>query len=88
MTTFAIIAPAASPGLKTAVERVFPASHYEFGPGQFVVATNEFTAQGVTLALGAGDGEMGSIVVFGITGYWGFHTKGLWDWISARGTPS
>lgn len=84
MTTFAIIAPAARADLSAGVARVFGTQHIEFAPGQFVCKSLNLTVQGVVNELG-GEGQVGQLVVFVISGYWGFHVKALWDWLAANG---
>ncbi len=84
MTTFAIIAPSARADLTAAVQRAFTGPWIEFAPGQFVANSQNLTVQGVVNELG-GEGQVGQLVVFVVAGYWGFHVKPLWDWLSANG---
>ena len=85
MTTFAIIAQEENAGLTAAVQGVFARNFYKFGPGQFVVSTSQFTAQGVTTALGAENGQHGSVVVFAVDTFWGYHDEELWTWFATKG---
>lgn len=87
MAVYAIIAPAASGALTQAMARTFEGEHFEFSPGQFVAQSSNLTVQGVVNALG-GSGEVGQIVVFTVSGFWGFHRKDLWDWLTAHGAIS
>ena len=83
MTTFAIIAPAENPDLKTAVEENFPGNFFEFSPGQFVVVASDVTSQQVAEKLGA-KGEVGRLVVFTSAGQFGWHRKDLWEWLAVK----
>ncbi len=80
MAAFAIIAPTSHPVLAGVIQRTF-AKHFEFSPGQFVVAENGLTAQQVGLKIPL-DGSVGKFVVFSIAGFWGYHDKALWEWLT------
>lgn len=81
MAIFAVIAPGHSPQLAIAIPAKFP-KFFEFGPGQFVVApTDGQTAQQVAQSLGV-NGEVGQFVVFSVAGFFGFHRKDLWEWLT------
>jgi len=83
MTTFAIIAPAGDARLQTAVAKLFPAKNFEIAPGQFVVSAAGLTASQVSANLGD-DTKVGQYVVFAVAGYWGYHRKDLWEWLTAN----
>lgn len=80
MPVFAIIAPSDDGRLALAVQNKFPL-HYKFGPGQYVVKAPGPTAHAIGLELGA-TGEVGKFVAFSVAGYWGYHDKPLWEWLT------
>jgi hypothetical protein len=82
MTIFAIIAPSGTSQLTDAIRREFP-TNFEFSPGQFVASASGLTAAQVTQRLGP-NGEVGRFVVFSVAGYWGYHRKDLWEWLTAN----
>jgi hypothetical protein len=79
---FAIIAPHFNPSLTGAMQREFP-RHMEFSPGQFVASIDGLTATQISQKLGP-EGQVGQFVVFHTTGYWGFHRKDLWEWLTVN----
>jgi hypothetical protein len=85
MAIFAIIAPTGTGDqrLQAAVQRVFPSKNFEFAPGQFVASTPGLTAAQVVQNIGSNE-EVGSYVVFSVAGYWGYHRKDLWEWLTAN----
>ena len=88
MALYAIIAPQGRPELTAAVTTIFGANCYEFSPGQFMVKSTDLTAQGITQAIGAGNGELGYIAVFSVANYWGYHNRELWEWLTIEGVIS
>jgi hypothetical protein len=80
MPVFAIIAPWDDGRLALAVQNKFP-QHYKFSGGQYVVSTPGPTAHSVSDQLGTGL-EVGNYVVFSVAGYWGYHDKNLWEWLT------
>jgi hypothetical protein len=83
MTIFAIIGPSNDHRLTNAVGHVFPGKYFEFAPGQFVASAPSLTAAQVSQQIGP-DTQVGQYVVFSITGYWGYHRKDLWEWLTAN----
>jgi hypothetical protein len=80
MTIFAIIAPSDDGRVALAVQNKF-LRHYKFGPGQYVVNAVGPTAQSIANEI-APHGEVGYFVVFSVAGYWGWHDKSLWEWLT------
>jgi hypothetical protein len=83
VTIFAIIAPAPSAALQSAIKRDFPNKNMEFAPGQFVVSASGLTAHQVSEKLGL-DGAAGQFVVFSVASHFGYHRKDLWEWLSVN----
>lgn len=83
MTIFAIIGPGPDNRLQAAVVRIFPGKNLEFAPGQFVASAPGLTATQVAQQIGSNE-QVGQYVVFSVAGYWGFHRKDLWEWLSAN----
>lgn len=80
MPAFAVIAPAENARLASSISSNFP-RNYRIGPGQFLVNDVGPTAEAVAKKIGA-QGENGSFVVISVAGYWGYHDKALWEWLS------
>lgn len=83
MSTYAIIAPAADPRLKIAIDRVFPEKNFEFAPGQFVATRTGLTSTQLAAEIGTNE-QVGQYVIFSVSGYWGFHRRDLWEWLTAN----
>jgi hypothetical protein len=80
MAAFAVIAPSDNALIAGAIERNFP-RRFQIGQGQYVVAENGMTAQDVSQRIGI-DGTAGQFVVFSIAGFFGYHRKDLWEWLT------
>ena len=80
MAVFAVIAQGYNAALAARLPNKFP-RHFEIAHGQYVVAAINLTAQQVAQELGP-NGEVGNFVVFSVAGYWGFHRKDLWEWLT------
>lgn len=84
MTIFAVIASTANQRLGEALSAEFPNENMEFAPGQFVVSANHVGSEDLSRKIGIQDGAFGNVVVFTVVGYWGFHSKSLWEWLATR----
>jgi hypothetical protein len=80
MPVFAVIAPKEDARLTAAVSANFP-RRYKIAPGQWVVNADGPTAQSVATRLGLNN-TVGSFVVFSVAGYFGYHDKPLWEWLT------
>lgn len=80
MAAFAVMGPPDNPHLKGAIERNFE-KRYFLGPGQWVVAETNLTAQQVAERIGLNNSS-GLFVVFSVAGWFGWHNKSLWEWLT------
>jgi hypothetical protein len=80
MPLFAVIAPSDDGRLALNIPAKFP-RYYKFGPGQYVVNAVGPTAQTVSDRIST-TGDMGYFVVFSVIGFWGWHDKQLWEWLT------
>jgi hypothetical protein len=80
MAAFAIMAPADNFILPGIIANKFP-NHYTLGAGQWVIAETGVTAQQVAEKIGA-KGDAGKFVVFSTAGFFGYHDKTLWEWLT------
>jgi hypothetical protein len=81
MPVFAVIAPQHDVLLHNLVIQKFP-KHFQFSPGQYVVNAPGPTAQTIALAIDPTGQTTGRFVVFSVAGYWGYHEKNLWEWLT------
>lgn len=85
---FSITAQTPRPEFGSIVQAQFPDQTYEVfqGPPQtWLVYAPGQTTQQVLTKLGSGNGEDGRIIVTGVSGYFGWHVRDLWEWIESRG---
>jgi hypothetical protein len=80
MAAFAIMAPADNFLLPGIIANKFQKSH-QIAPGQWVVAETGVTAQQVAERIGI-NGAAGKFVVFSTAGFFGYHDKNLWEWLT------
>jgi hypothetical protein len=84
MTIFAVIAPGDSPALKAAIAEHYPESYYEVAPGQFFISTKKTTTSQVSEKLGLPKNEVGRAMVLHVTNWNGWHSKNVWEWLTAQ----
>jgi hypothetical protein len=80
MGVVVLVCNSEQPDLVANIERLYP-EHYKMGVCQWAISTPDLT-ETVVEKLGAGDGDMGSVVVFSINGYYGYHDLALWEFLS------
>lgn len=81
MADFAVLGTAENELLRGAIERHFRDAHFHIAEHQWVVADTGATAERVAEKIGA-DGRSGEFVVFSVAGYFGYHRKDLWEWLT------
>jgi hypothetical protein len=85
MTIFLLCAPADRPDLESAITQAFQATDvYKLAAGQWLIANNELTTQGIVEKIGAQQGALGNVAAFAIANYWGYHGKNLWEWLRIK----
>jgi hypothetical protein len=88
MTVFAAIAPERNSKLEPAVTAKFEAgSYYKITPDQFLIYSPTLTTQQLSDTLGAKGGGVGLVLVVRFTGYAGWHSKDLWEWLESHTSP-
>lgn len=80
MTAFAVVAPPDNYLIGSAIERNF-SRRFNITQGQYVVAEPGLTAQQVAEKIGL-NGSAGQFAVFSIAGYFGYHRRDLWEWLT------
>jgi hypothetical protein len=80
MAAFAVLGPPDNHLLQGAIERNFERRFF-ISPGQWVVAETNATAQSISERIGV-DGNSGNFVVFSVAGFFGWHRKELWEWLT------
>jgi hypothetical protein len=68
-----------------AITSKFPTDHFQAAPdGRLFFVSSSGTAKDVSDALGITEGNLGSVIVVGVTGYFGRAPVNTWEWISAK----
>lgn len=86
MAVFAVISV---PGgmqhvLGAAVEKAYPGNrNFKVADGHWLVSDLS-TAQEVTHRLGVASGMAGMVIVYNISGYFGYAPTSVWEWIQAN----
>jgi hypothetical protein len=80
--------PEVDPVLKDRIIEQFPAEHYEIGRGQWLVSFGG-TSKELYFKLSPETAQSDTYpltytVVFGVAGYWGVASMGMWEWINTR----
>ena len=87
MSVFAVVLREPNPAIKERVERYYP-SHFPLSDACFLVASDTIaeTVAVKTGIKGEEQAEKASGVVFKLnSGYAGFTTRALWDWLKVNG---
>jgi hypothetical protein len=80
MAAFAVLAPPDNHVIADVIERNFP-RRFHITQGQFLVAESGLTAQQVAEKIGL-NGAAGQFAVVSIAGFFGYHRKDLWEWLT------
>lgn len=83
MTIFLIASLTDSSGLKAAIARAFPQDHFVVSDTQFLVSANT-TPKGIFDLLDMDNAQFGNVLIVGVSGYFGWHQKEMWDWIGLK----
>lgn len=83
MIVYVVLPDNARPDLDQRIRQAFANDARQVTPTLWLVAAN-LTAQGVTERLGAEQGAFGRVIVASIDGYFGWHSKDIWDWIALQ----
>ena len=80
MKLYAVLVESKNEEIAEAIREKFPKAHYDFKDGQWFVA-GEGTAREICDRLGASGGDLDSIVVVAVDGYYGYAQTDLWEWM-------
>lgn len=75
------IIPTNDPLVKTRITEQCPDNYYELGRGQWFVAFNGTAPE---LYKKLFPQNLTGTVVFGIGGYYGFTSRGFWEWLATK----
>jgi hypothetical protein len=75
--------------IKSLIVQHFPTDYYDIGRGQWIVAFSGTAKELFETLIPDGQEDAilptsGGTVVFGISGYWGFTTEDLWEWMTVK----
>ncbi len=82
MRLYAVLVEPNNEEIAKAIRQEFRDAHYDFKDGQWFVA-GEGTAKQICDRLGASGGDLDSIVVVSVSGYFGYAQTDLWEWMAA-----
>ena len=87
MKLYSILSDPENSALTDAIKREFKDNWFDFEDGQqFVAANDPSTAREVYEKLdGKNDVDIGSVVILSISGYYGYASANLWEWMASRG---
>jgi hypothetical protein len=88
MAVFTVLSLSDNPAtLDARVKEQFPNDHLSLAPGRWVVAADGIVAKDVADKLGNGT-TLGLFTVFAISGYYGWATNTLWEWLALKSNPA
>ena len=79
MPKFIVCAKTDRSDLESRIVSLYPGRSYVLRSNSQWVISTDATAQSLAIQLGVHEGQYGSVVVFAIGSYWGFHDKPLWE---------
>ena len=83
MAVFVVISTLPNPTLKAKIQEAYPNDHYVLNDRTWLVSGDYISSQ-VSNNLRISDGDMGQSAVFTIDGYYGWHEKQMWEWLSLK----
>jgi hypothetical protein len=84
MALFVVMSFSDDANVKAALDEHYSEKYLRLGAGQYVVAGRGSTAIELSNELGISTGAKGSCMVALISGYWGFGSKNIWDWMATK----
>ena len=87
MRIYALLSDPDNSELEKAIKAEFKDHHFDFEDGQWFIAANgATTAEEIydKLEESKKSGDIGSVVVLSISGYYGYASANLWDWLASR----
>lgn len=87
MSLYVIIAPQDNQQIGGSIASAYPNAALELWPGDaktWVVSAAEGTAKEVAERLRVAGGQNGRVIVFAVSGYYGYASTSYWEWIKAR----
>jgi hypothetical protein len=87
MTIYAAISPGDNEPLGAVVAEKFPDGWFKIAPGQYLISTAKLTTAQVSERLGIPGGSLGRVIIMHIVNYTGWHSKDMWEWLSAQTKP-
>ena len=89
MKIYAILSDTKNPTLEEAIKIRFKKNYFDFGDGQWFVAANGTSKEIYDTLEGQDDPEwtdkdIGSVVILSTTGYYGYASSALWEWMASR----
>ena len=83
MSIFVIVSLTPNPQLSAGIAQAYPDNFFTIAPDQWLVSTDTLTKE-VADKLNITGGGQGSVAVFKIETYSGWHNKSLWEWIELK----
>jgi hypothetical protein len=83
MHVFAVLSAVPNPALGSKIAETYPDNHLQVSPSQWLVAANKVTTE-VSTSLGILEGTFGNVMVLKIDNYYGWHSKGVWEWLQLK----
>lgn len=85
MSIFAVLIT--GPGGRPVADRIqtlFPGRHHRLAEDQWLVSSDQVTAQRLSEQLGVTRNGIPSVVVFRVSSYFGMQPTDVWDWIQVH----
>jgi hypothetical protein len=83
MAAFIIIPIGNTSDIDAAVAQKFPGDSFRLPKGEHLVVFDG-TSKELSDRLGISDGQVGSALVVGINGYFGWASKDIWEWLQIK----
>ena len=81
MATFIVVSEADSPSLAAKIAREFEGEYFTLREGSQWLVEAEKTTPEVSDSLDIKDDTYGSVVVFAVSNFHGWHKLSLWEWL-------
>ena len=83
MAIFTVVATGDIAKLAAAIRQEFPEDHLAVSPDVWLIAAGGI-AKDVSDRLGITEGQNGTGIVFAMSGYYGFASNAIWEWLTLK----
>ncbi len=83
MAIYVILSLEENPSLEERIKHDFPEDFYRLSDREWLVSSNKI-AKAISDDLEISEGKFGQIIIFWVSGYFGWWSRTVWEWIKLK----